>query len=309
MFKNSFFFNKENKETTENKTQVVAILNQKGGVGKTTMTFNLAYALREMKQKVLCLDFDPQANLSLLFQHSSSHQPYNIYHLLVNSLRELKALHQPVMVNDVISHHHGVDLLPAGQELSGLDLISASLQSSPRQLILQRFLEKSGLLQKEKYDFILIDSPPTLGLIVINILCVANQLLIPFAADQFSQHGLKNLQQTILDVEEMGISPTPERIGFIPNLVDGRRKQQELDYQMIKENLNLESDSKSSSSFQTRQFAPFIDRVQLVNSNGHKKSVFDYQNKDYKELQQQFLDIAKWLTLGINIEEKKVSFD
>ena len=98
--------------------KVISFINQKGGVGKTTMAFNAAHALARNGHKVLAIDLDPQANLSLLFKADTE---TNIYHLLVNSIKELKRLHAPAMLSEVLVKG-SVDLLPAGQELSGFDL-------------------------------------------------------------------------------------------------------------------------------------------------------------------------------------------
>ncbi|HAZ14803.1 MAG: hypothetical protein A2X86_22230 [Bdellovibrionales bacterium GWA2_49_15] len=281
------------------RARVIAFLNQKGGVGKTTCAFNTAHALAKRGHKVLCLDMDPQANLSLLFnvdlslaseEDSAIPGPYSIYHLLVNSVRELKALHVGVLLGDVLVSRGGIDLLPAGQELSGFELTVASV-TTPRQLILKRFLEKQNIL--EQYDYILADCPPTLGLTVINVLCAAQGILVPFRPDEFSKKGLEHLEVVLQDVAEMGISQIPEVIGHIPNLVDSRRKQEELDLTGIGELLKTTGHQKDGLCFD-----PLFNRSQLVKAQASKKSVFDYDSKEYAPLQEQFGTIAstieKW---------------
>ncbi len=282
------------------RARVIAFLNQKGGVGKTTFAFNTAHALAKRGHKVLCLDMDPQANLSLLFnvdlsqaaaQTSAIPGPYSLYHLLVNSVRELKALHVGVLTGDVMVRRGGIDLLPAGQELSGFELTMASVNNMPRQLILKRFLEKQNLT--EQYDYILADCPPTLGLTVVNVLCAAQGILVPFRPDEFSKKGLEHLETVLEDIGEMGITQIPEVIGHIPNLVDSRRKQEEEDLAGIGELLKTTGHQKSG-----RCFEPFFNRSQLVKAQASKKSVFDYDSKEYAPLQEQFGTIAstieKW---------------
>ena len=130
------------KDKVKPKGKVISLLNQKGGVGKTTMAFNVAHALARQEKRVLCLDMDPQANLSLLCSRGVSLKKDNhIFHLLINSIRELKALHTPSVFTDVVVRGDEIDLLPSGDELSGFELSVAGI-SSPRQLILKRFWKR-----------------------------------------------------------------------------------------------------------------------------------------------------------------------
>lgn len=262
--------------------QVISFLNQKGGVGKTTLAFNLAHALANKNHRVLALDMDPQANLSLLCNVSSLDEEFNIFHLLINSIRELKSLHTGVHVQDLLIPAGAIDVLPAGQELSGFELTVAGI-NSPRQLILNRFMEKSGI--REMYDYIVIDGPPTLGLNVVNILCASDGLLIPFQPDQFSHTGLINFNNVLEDVEDMGVVKAPKVLGYIPNLVENRRKQTKSDFEDIQSDLG-------ARLVRGKMFDAISNRVQLTKSGASKKSVFDFKTKDYKELQNTFLDMA-----------------
>jgi chromosome partitioning protein len=261
--------------------KVIAFLNQKGGVGKTTMAFNSAFALANRGHKVLCIDMDPQANLSLLFDKEVDYEEHHVHHLLINSIRELKGLHTPVVWNDILVKGD-VDLLAAGQDLSGFDLTVAGI-NSPRQLILKKFLEKSGIL--DQYDYIILDSPPTLGLLVVNVLCSSDGVMVPFRPDEFSKKGLQHFYEVLEDIEDMGIGAGPQVLAHIPNLVDLRRKQEGLDLDRIDEQLQEFGPAKVVS--------PFYNRAQLVKSQAQKRSVFDYASKEYTGLQEQFDHIAK----------------
>jgi chromosome partitioning protein len=263
------------------KGKVISFLNQKGGVGKTTMAYNTAYALKEEGHKVLCLDLDPQANLSLLFEAELTGQAH-IHHLLINSVRELKALHIGSLIDDVLVKKDGVDLLAAGQELSGFELSVAGI-NSPRQLILKTFLEKNNLLNR--YDYIIVDCPPTLGLLVVNILCASQGVMIPFKADDFSRKGLAHFYDVLNDVSEMGITRAPDVLAHIPNMVDLRRKQEAKDLNIITEEANG-----------IRTVEPFFNRAQLVKSQAQRKSVFSYKAKEYLPLQKQFSGLANIIT-------------
>ena len=280
-------------KTTEQKTssvgKVIALMNQKGGVGKTTMAFNLAHAFAHQGKKVLCLDMDPQGNFTSLFDVESPEK--HIHHLLINSVKELKALHTATLLSDVIiktNQDEGVslDLLPAGQELSGFELTVAGI-NAPRQLILKKFIEKYEL--RSLYDVIVIDGPPTLGLLVVNILCAADGILYPFVPDRFSEQGLKNIQQVVSDIADMEITSIPKNLGYIPNLFDVRRKQATEDLAHIKETLG-----------EATVFEAFTNKVQFGKSLAQRKSVFHYKSADYKDLQRQFTTMTETVHRELN---------
>ncbi|MBT7609936.1 MAG: ParA family protein [Bacteriovoracaceae bacterium] len=279
------FFKQRNSSDKENvfgqvkkQAKVITFLNQKGGVGKTTLSFNTAHALKNVGHKVLCIDMDPQSNLSLLFNiDSTNSEAPHIFQLLINSVKELKTLHTESNWLDVVIKGD-IDIIPAGQELSGFELSVAGI-NSPRPLVLKRFLEKSKIL--ESYDYIIIDSPPTLGLLVVNILCAAEGLMVPFRPDEFSKKGLSHLHEVLLDIEDMGVAAAPSVLAHIPNLVDARRKQEGSDLKSIVK--DLKEDLKTVPVVE-----PFYNRASLVKSHAAKKSVYDYNSKDFKNLQIQF---------------------
>ena len=161
--------------------------------------------------------------------------------------------------------------------LSGFELSVAGI-SSARPLILKNFLLKSGL--SDIYDYILIDGPPTLGLLVVNILCASNGVMVPFRPDDFSKKGLEHFYDVLEDVEDMGIVTAPKVLAHIPNLVDTRRKQEVADLEDIK------------NKFNTPVVNPFINRAMLVKSQSQKKSVFSYNSKEFNELKDKFIELA-----------------
>lgn len=275
-----FSFFKTNSETTKASGRVIALMNQKGGVGKTTMAFNLAHAFRHQGKKVLCIDMDPQSNFTSLFDMPVKEDGLNIYHLLINSVKELRPLHTPAFINEIIfKSEDGIDLIPSGQELSGFELTVAGI-NAPRQLILKKFIEKYEL--RSQYDVIIIDGPPTLGLLVVNILCATDGVLYPFVPDRFSEQGLKNIQQVVQDIAEMEITSTPKNLGYIPNLFDTRRKQATSDLEQIKVTLG-----------EATVHEAFTNKVQFGKSLAQRKSVFHYKSNEYKDLQRQFVAMTE----------------
>lgn len=260
--------------------KVLALMNQKGGVGKTTMAYNMAHALNQMGKRVLCIDMDPQFNFSLLFGVDGNAENYNIHHLLMNSVRELKPYHTDAFLSEVIiKSEKGIDILPSGQDLSGFELSVAGI-NAPRQLILKKFIEKNNL--KSMYDYIVIDGPPTLGLLVINILCACDGVLFPFIPDSFSEQGLKNIHNVLVDIEDMGIVTGPKVLGYIPNLYQQRRKRAQEDFDHIKELFK-----------EGEVFPPFMNKANFAKSMANKKSVFDYKAGEFKDLQTQFMGVAR----------------
>ena len=265
--------------------KVISFLNQKGGVGKTTMCFNSAHALARQGARVLCIDMDPQANLSLLFNCELAEDEHSIFHLLVNSIRELKSIHTPTHLSEIVrTHSSGIDILPSSQELSGFELTVSGISTS-RPLILKNYLQKSGIVQQ--YDYIIIDCPPTLGLLVVNTLCATDGVMVPFRPDEFSKKGLGHLYSVLGDIEEMGVGEPPKVIAHIPNLMDNRRKQEQEELRSISNELVEDLGEEHACVVD-----PFFNRAQLVRSGGQRKSVFDYQSKEFLGLQHQFNELA-----------------
>ena len=278
------FLRKSKEKKTIGSGKVITVINQKGGVGKTTMAFNIAHALSHSGKKVLAIDLDPQMNLSLLFDGEKLE--YNVFHLLLNSVRELKSLHQPVMFADLIQTKEvgkrNIDFICSGQELSGLELTVAGITAA-RQLILKKFIEINDL--RSLYDYIILDSPPTLGLIMVNILCAGDGVLVPFKPDQFSQIGLEHLYEVIDNIEDMGVTQIPEVITHIPNLMDARRKQDHMELEKIRNTLQAEFGKPLVSDV-------FYNRAYFAKSHSAKKSVFDYKAKEFEEVKGLYMNLA-----------------
>lgn len=173
------------------KTRVIAIMNQKGGVAKTTSAINLGAALSKLGKKVLLIDLDAQANLSIgLGIHEESFDK-SIYDIITSAIQK-----KDISIQDYIIPKHGIDVIPSDIRLARIDSEITSVINS--QGILKRaFKDKFG-----DYDYVLIDCLPSLGLLAINALVLAQEVLIPINPEVFSTKGLKDMRDTIQIVKD-----------------------------------------------------------------------------------------------------------
>jgi len=173
-------------------TRVIAVANQKGGVGKSTTTLNLGAALQEQGKRVLLVDLDPQGSLTMALGLDPESLDRTIYTILRATIDEKKA---STLADVIIPTEAGLDLAPSNIELSAaeLDLFKATMG----ELILREMLD--GV--QPGYDFVLIDCPPSLGLLTINALSAAHEVLIPLQADYLALKGVNLLLKTITTVQ------------------------------------------------------------------------------------------------------------
>lgn len=185
--------------------RIVAVVNQKGGVGKTTTAVNLTAALTALGRKVLLCDFDPQANGTSGMGVEKKQVKHSSYDILIS---ETKA-------QDCIVHTEFGDVLPSTASLAGaaIELIDVP----KREHTLKRALEAV----KDQYDYIFIDSPPSLELLTLNALCAADSILIPVQCEYFALEGLSDLMTTLRAVKRK-LNPKLEIFGVLLTMYDGR---------------------------------------------------------------------------------------
>ena len=200
--------------------KVIALANQKGGVGKTTTAINLAASLASLEKKVLLVDTDPQANATSGLGIDTSEIGKTIYECLCASLPSSEAI-VPTMVE-------GLDLLPSHIDLAGADL--ELLEQERREYLLRSVL--TPIL--DRYDYILIDCSPSLGLITVNALVASHSVLIPVQCEYFALEGISKLLNTIRIVRSR-LNPQLEIEGFLMTMYDSRTRLNNQIYEEVKE--------------------------------------------------------------------------
>ena len=185
--------------------KILAVVNQKGGVGKTTTAVNLTAALTELGLKVLLCDFDPQANATSGLGVDKRKIKYSVYDVTINDVPAQQA---------IVSTKYG-DVLPAAADLAGatVELIGADNR--------ERVLEKALLSVKDQYDLIFIDCPPSLEMLTLNGLCAADAILVPVQCEYYALEGLSDLMSTLRMVKKR-LNPRLEIFGVALTMFDGR---------------------------------------------------------------------------------------
>ncbi len=247
---------------------IVSVLNQKGGVGKTTTALNLAAYLAEMGKFVLLVDIDPQANATSGLGVNHQELPAGVYELLIGS-------HQPHQVI-LETEHQGLRLIPATSALAGavVELVSAEER--------EHFLRKALLGIRNDFDYIIIDNPPSLGILTINGLVASDSVLIPVQAEYYALEGVGQLVNTI-NLIKQNIKPELEVMGAVITMYDSRTR------------LSREVLEELYRYFPGKIFRSVIPRsIRLAEAPSFGKTIFKYDPdskaaKAYERLAREFL--------------------
>ena len=246
--------------------KTIAIVNQKGGVGKTTTCVNLAAALSKLGKRVLVCDFDPQGNATSGFGVDKSTLSPSIYEVLVSGADVKKA----------IASTQWCDVIGSNKSLAGatVELIGMA----DREHLLKQALDQVS----ENYDYIFIDCPPSLELLTLNALCAAQYILVPVQCEYYALEGLSDLLTTVRIVKRQ-LNPALELMGVILTMYDGRT------------NLSMQVAEEVKRHFPGKVYASVIPRnVRLSEAPSHGKPVLSYDpwsrgTEAYKALAEEFV--------------------
>lgn len=220
---------------------ILSLVNQKGGVGKTTTAVSLTAALTQLGKKVLLCDFDPQANATSGLGVEKAPERATVYDVVING----------TAATDAIIHTDYGDLLPSGPDLAGAGIELVSLDR-------REFRLKDALAPlRQQYDYILIDCPPSLELLTLNALCAADQVLIPVQCEYYALEGLSDLMTTLRAVKRT-YQPQIGIFGLVLTMYDGRT------------NLSMQVAQEVRRHFPGKVFASVIPRnVRLSEAPSH----------------------------------------
>ncbi len=247
--------------------KIIAIANQKGGVGKTTTAINLSAALAEKGKKVLLVDLDPQGNATSGLGVSKK-QPNTAYDMLVND--------QPTELCIRKSVYKSLDLIPSTVDLAGAEIEMLDIEKR------EHLLRKKIRVVSEKYDYILIDCPPSLNLLTVNALSAANQVLVPIQCEFYAMEGLTQLTYTLQLIQKK-LNPSLKLGGVVFTMYDART------------NLSQQVVDSVRQYLKDQVFQTIIPRnVRLAEAPSYGMSIFEYDPKSagaeaYRKLAEELL--------------------
>ncbi|SHH30693.1 ParA family protein [Tepidibacter thalassicus] len=252
--------------------KIIAVFNQKGGVGKTTTNVNLSACIGKLGKKILVVDLDPQGNTTSGFGIEKEDVDYTVYNVLLGEKN----------VKDIIvkTEFENIYVLPSSTELAGAEIELTGMDN--REFVLKNILDEV----KEEYDYIFIDCPPSLGMLTINSLVAVDSVLIPIQCEYYALEGVSQLMGTISLVKE-NLNPKLEIQGVVLSMFDGRA------------NLSIQVVEEVKKYFKGSVYTTIVPRnVRLAEAPSHGKPVIYYDPKckgslAYTELAEEFIDLEE----------------
>ena len=252
---------------------IISVINQKGGVGKTTTVINLAAALAKKGKKILVVDLDPQGNATTGLGKSNNHEDKSIYNVLIGKITSKDAIQQ--------SSVPGLDLIGSNVNLSGLEVETAN--NANRAFMLKEILIKENEKYFSKYENIFIDCPPSLSLLTVMSLVSADELLIPLQTEFFALEGITQLIKTIDRIKD-NLNPDLSIRGVLLTMFDKRNK------------LSSQVDEEARKHFKDKVYKTVVPRnVRLSEAPSHGMPCIIYDKncsgrKSYTKLAEEFIN-------------------
>ena len=252
--------------------KVIAVFNQKGGVGKTTTNVNLSASIGKIGKKVLVLDLDPQGNSTSGYGINKNEVESTIYEVMLDGVEIKEAILKTEFEN--------IDVIASATELSGAEIELTSMEN--REFILKNAIESV----RQEYDYIFIDCPPSLGMLTINCLTAVDSVLIPIQCEYYALEGVSQLMETIKLVKSR-LNPNIDIQGVVLSMFDGRA------------NLSIQVVEEVKKYFKGSVYTTLIPRnVRLAEAPSHGKPALYYDARckgaeAYMELAEEFIDLEE----------------
>lgn len=253
-------------------SKVIAVFNQKGGVGKTTTNVNLSASIGKMGKKTLVLDLDPQGNTTSGYGVDKNTVENTIYEVILDNLDIKQAI--------INTEFENIDIIASATELAGAEIELTSMED--REYVLKNAIEEI----RNDYDYIFIDCPPSLGMLTINCLTAVDSVLIPIQCEYYALEGVSQLMETIKLVKSR-LNPHIDIQGVVLSMFDGRA------------NLSIQVVEEVKKYFKGSVYTTLIPRnVRLAEAPSHGKPVIYYDTRckgslAYLELAEEFIDLEE----------------